>query len=121
MNYLAHFYLARNDKGLIVGNLLADYAVGKKYLDYPQEIQRGILLHRRIDEFTDDHPETEKTKVRLREKYKKYSPVISDVYYDYFLGQNWSDYSDVPLKSFTQRIYKTLNLKIFFRNDRKDK
>jgi len=109
MNFLAHFYLARSDKGLIVGNLLANYALGKKYLDYPENIQKGILLHRKIDSFTDTHPEMHKTKLRLREKYRKYAPVISDVYYDYFLGRNWNDYSDVSLKSFTQEIYNTLH------------
>jgi acyl carrier protein phosphodiesterase len=109
MNYLAHYYLAQEDPGLIVGNLLADHYKGKKYLDLPDSYRRGVLLHRKIDHFTDEHPEVEKTKSRLRTKYRKYAPVISDVYYDYFLGSNWPDYSAEELKDFTSRIYDTLN------------
>ena len=55
MNYLAHFYLSHHDENLIVGNYIADDIKGNKYLDYPQEIQKGILLHRLIDDYTDNH------------------------------------------------------------------
>lgn len=109
MNYLAHFYLTAGDEGLIVGNLLADHAKGNKYLELPDNIQNGVLLHRSIDEFTDSHPEVEKTKVRLRKKYRKYAPVISDVFYDYILGNNWEDYSNVDLKQFSTGIYNVLS------------
>ena len=108
MNYLAHYYLADGDEGLIVGNMLADHVRGNKYKLLPEHIQRGVILHRKIDEFTDTHPEVEKTKVRLREKYRKYAPVISDVFYDYSLGSNWSEYHDKSLREFSAGIYKTL-------------
>ena len=108
MNYLAHFYLASDDEGLIIGNLLADYARGNKYRDFAPDVQRGILLHRSIDQFTDSHDEVEKTKSRLRAKYRKYSPVISDVFYDFALGNNWTNYSDIQLKDFSTGIYSTL-------------
>jgi len=109
MNYLAHFFLAGNNDGLIVGNLLADFVKGNKYRELPESIQRGVELHRSIDKFTDTHDEVEKTKIRLREKYRKYSPVISDVFYDYILGINWLEYSQIPLKEFSKNIYQTLN------------
>jgi len=108
MNYLAHFFLAGSNDGLIVGNLLADFVKGNKYLELPESVQKGVELHRSIDEYTDTHVEVEKTKVRLRKKYRKYSPVISDVFYDYVLGTNWSNYSPIPLKEFSQGIYRTL-------------
>ena len=55
MNYLAHVYLSGSDKDLIIGNFIADHVKGKAYLDYPETIQKGILLHRKIDDFTDRH------------------------------------------------------------------
>ena len=55
MNYLAHFHLSNNDKNLIIGNYIADDVKGKAYLNYPTEIQHGIILHRKIDAFTDTH------------------------------------------------------------------
>ncbi|MEQ8324211.1 MAG: ACP phosphodiesterase [Vicingaceae bacterium] len=109
MNYLAHFYLAHGDEGLIVGNFLADYIRGKKYLEYPEHVQRGVLQHRGIDEFTDTHAIVELTKARLRGKYRKYTPVISDVFYDFALGNNWGDYSDLDLKAFAREIYEVLH------------
>lgn len=108
MNYLAHFYLAGDDEGLIVGNLLADYVKGNKYTHLPENIQRGIILHRNIDDFTDNHNQVEKTKSRLRAKYRKYAPVISDVFYDFILGSNWHEYSDSDLQNFSAEVYKTL-------------
>ena len=108
MNYLAHFYLAAKDEGLIIGNILADYKKGKQYLELPEDIQRGVLLHRSIDDFTDNHPEVEKTKARLRKKYRKFAPVISDVFYDFILGNNWKDYSSQRLDAFSSDIYKVL-------------
>ena len=108
MNYLAHFYLAAEDEGLIIGNILADYKKGKQYLELPEDIQRGVLLHRSIDDFTDNHPEVEKTKARLRKKYRKFAPVISDVFYDFILGNNWKDYSSQRLDAFSSDIYKVL-------------
>ena len=88
--------------------MIADFVRGNKYKELPESIQRGVILHRNIDEYTDNHSEVEKTKVRLRPKYRKYAPVISDVFYDYSLGSNWNDYHDKPLKEFSKGIYKTL-------------
>ena len=56
MNYLAHVYLSCADEALTIGNFIADHVKGKAYLDYPETIQKGILLHRKIDHFTDQHP-----------------------------------------------------------------
>jgi len=113
MNYLAHFLLSNNDDGLIIGNYIADEVRGKDYLNYPEDVMKGILLHRKIDDFTDKHPTVIKSKDRIRKIHKKYTPVIVDVYYDYFLANNWGNYSQEDLKKFTQGIYLTLfkNLK----------
>ena len=56
MNYLAHVYLSGANEALIIDNFIADHVKGKAYLDYSKTIQKGILLHRKIDHFTDQHP-----------------------------------------------------------------
>ena len=56
MNYLAHLYLS--DDGTpesLVGALLGDFVKGDDHRNYPPAIQRAILLHRKIDAFTDAH------------------------------------------------------------------
>lgn len=108
MNYLAHFYLSNNDENLIIGNYIADDVKGKAYLKYPSEIQKGILLHRKIDDFTDNHRTVENSKRLIRHNQNKYTPVVMDVFYDYFLANNWNTYSKKELLIFTKHIYKVL-------------
>ena len=58
MNLLAHAYLSFNNQPVLVGNMISDYVKGKKKFSYDPAIQKGIELHRAIDEFTDHHPAT---------------------------------------------------------------
>ena len=109
MNYLAHFYLANGDKGRMVGNFIADHIVGNQYLDFPESIQKGVLQHRAIDTFTDEHPVVLESKKRLRPIFHKFSPVIVDVFYDYLLAKRWNDYSQKSLKDFTINVYEVVN------------
>jgi acyl carrier protein phosphodiesterase len=106
MNFLSHLHLSGDSEGLIIGNYIADSVKGSAYNKFSHEIQQGILLHRKIDTFTDTHPIVEQSKKRLREKYKKYSSVIVDIYYDHYLAINWKDYSTVDLQDFSNNIYK---------------
>lgn len=108
MNFLAHIYLSGKDEELILGNFIADSIKGKKYLKYPKGIQKGILLHREIDTYTDAHPIVRKSTSRLFANYSHYSGVIVDIYYDHFLAANWAEYSDIPLENFTANFYRLL-------------
>ncbi len=105
MNFLSHLYLSGNSEGLIIGNFIADSVKGNAINDFPEEIRKGIILHRKIDTYTDSHPIVEQSKIRLREKYKKYAGVIVDIYYDHYLAINWSDYSTENFHTYTQNIY----------------
>jgi len=105
MNFLSHLYLAGNSDGLIIGNFIADSVKGSDFNSFSEEIQQGILLHRKIDTFTDAHPVVEQSKQRLREKYRKYAGVIVDIYYDHYLAIDWNTYSPVSLEVFTESIY----------------
>ena len=108
MNFLAHIYLSGNNDLLKIGNFMADSIRGHHYLDYPDDIRKGILLHRYIDTFTDAHPIYRKSKHRLHEKYGHYSGVIMDIVYDHFLAKNWSKYSNEKLEDYADNFYKLL-------------
>ena len=69
MNFLAHIYLSGNNDLIKIGNFMADGIRGKDYLNFPEDIKKGILLHRQIDTFTDSHPIYRMSKHRLHEKY----------------------------------------------------
>ncbi len=108
MNFLAHIYLSGDDDDLKFGNFIGDWIKGKKYTKYSEEIQKGILLHRRIDSYTDSHPIVHKSIVRLRPAYRKYAGVAVDILYDHFLSANWSDYSSEPIESYVKQFHKLI-------------
>ncbi len=108
MNFLAHIYLSGDDEGVIIGNFIADAIKGKKYLKYPEDIQKGILLHRAIDSYTDIHPTVRQSTKRLHKNYRHYSGVIVDILYDHFLAKNWKDYDHQPLNEFVENFYELL-------------
>jgi|SRR6185436_15574722 len=92
----------------MIGNFIADYVKGNKKNDFPEKIRKGIELHRAIDDFTDHHPLTGRSKERIRKKYGKYSGVIVDLYYDHFLAANFSRFHDQPLKKYSRKVYDIL-------------
>ena len=108
MNFLAHIYLSFDDKEITLGNFFADHIRGNKYKHLPDKIQKGILLHREIDTFTDFHSTVRQSSKRLHKNYSHYSRVIVDIYYDHFLAKNWSDYSDVALDEYVENFYDLL-------------
>ena len=109
MNFLAHIYLSQEPPELLVGNFIGDFVKGKAYQDYPATMQKGILLHREIDAFTDVNDWVKKSKSRLFPKYRHYSAVIVDMFYDHFLAANWNDYHSRALNEFAADAYKILN------------
>ncbi|WP_418262760.1 ACP phosphodiesterase [Flavobacterium faecale] len=108
MNFLAHIYLSGNNDLIKIGNFMADGIRGKHFENYPEEVQKGIILHRAIDSFTDAHPIFRKSTKKLHERYHHYSGVIVDVYYDHFLAKNWSLYSHENLPDYIDRFYHSL-------------
>lgn len=109
MNFLAHLYLAGNDDELLIGNYIADSVKGAKYNLYPGKISKGILMHREVDFFSDKNPVYLRSMHRLQPAYGKYSGIITDMFYDYFLANNWSLYFEVPLEIFCSEVYQILS------------
>lgn len=109
MNFLAHIYLSGDDDMVKIGNFMADSIHGRKPESFPYGIQKGIMLHRAIDSFTDAHPVFRQTTKRLHARYHHYAGVIADVYYDHFLAKNWKDYHREPLETFAANFYELLN------------
>ena len=105
MNFLAHIYLSGDNNLLKIGNFMADSIRGKRYLEYSDELRKGILLHRYIDTFTDAHPVYRKSKHRLHEKYGHYAGVIMDIVYDHFLAKNWNTYFNENLEVYAENFY----------------
>jgi acyl carrier protein phosphodiesterase len=107
MNYLAHAYLSFGIPEITLGNLISDFVKGKKKYDYPDAIQRGIMLHRAIDTFTDTHNATRQAKSFFKSAYGLYAGPLTDIVYDHFLANDPQIFPlmDGGLKDFAQRVY----------------
>ncbi len=108
MNFLAHIYLSFGDNEVTIGNFIADSIRGNKIGHLPERVQKGVLLHRAIDTYTDSHAIPKISSKRLHRNYSHYSRVIVDIFYDHFLAKNWNTYSDIPLEVFVENFYDLL-------------
>jgi acyl carrier protein phosphodiesterase len=109
LNYLAHAYLSFGHDEILVGNLISDFVKGKTKFNYPEGIQKGIALHRAIDEFTDAHNATKIAKEIFRPYYRLYSGAFIDVVYDHFLATDPSEFTEEGLLTFSKKVYHTLD------------
>ena len=109
MNYLAHAYLSFNQPDILAGNMISDFVKGKKKYNYSPGIQRGIALHRAIDEFTDNHPATKTARKFFQSSYGLYSAVFMDVVYDHFLATDPEEFTDASLNEFSINTYGLLD------------
>lgn len=108
MNYLAHLYLSGESEKLLVGNFIGDYVKGNRYLQYHDEIAKGIILHRHIDSFTDQHPKHLEAKHFFRNDFGHYAGILVDFTYDHFLASNWNSYSETSLSWFAKHVHSVL-------------
>lgn len=108
MNYLAHLYLSDGDPESLVGSLMGDFVKGRVDPGLPPAIRWGILVHRRVDSFTDAHPVFRRSKSRVRPAFRRYAGILVDLYYDHFLAWDWSRYSTIPLEDFAETVYGLL-------------
>jgi len=118
LNYLAHFHLAGDQDGLILGALLGDFIKGplKKEsicsrLDLnrlPDNTLAGIQLHRNIDGYFDQCLLRE-TEIDLGTSgARRLLPIALDLFFDYALIKNWSHYETLALEDYCHSISQTL-------------
>ena len=109
LNYLAHLFLAGNEPFDVVGNLMGDFVRGPVDERFDDRFHHGIRLHRKIDAFTDSHPAFARSRRLLTPRFRRFSGVIMDVYYDHLLARDWSIFSEEPLEQFAHRTYGILS------------
>ena len=109
MNYLAHFHLSHGDDDLIVGALLGDFVKGPLKGERDRRIEQGILLHRKIDAFTDSHLALRETHQQFDPRYRRFAGIMTDVAFDFFLNQHWQRFHHQPLDQFCQHVYQLLS------------
>lgn len=105
MNWLAHVFLSEPNVEFRLGNLLADIVRGEQRAGMSADFLRGAQRHQAIDSFTDSHPVVRRSRARIGPEQRRFSGILVDVFYDYFLATHWDEYSSVPLDTFTADFY----------------
>jgi acyl carrier protein phosphodiesterase len=108
VNFLAHLYLSGDDGKRITGNFIGDFVKGKNFLQYPGKIREGIILHRLIDTFTDNHHRFREVKKLFRPEFRHYSGVVTDLAFDHILAADWQRYSPLSLPEYIDQVHAML-------------
>lgn len=111
MNYLGHAVLSFGNAQLLCGNMMGDFVKGveSEMNIYPPGIKLGLLLHRKIDSYTDAHDSIRSLKKIFREQYGLYSGAVVDTLMDHFIANDASLFpSEDELTFFVQDVYDKL-------------
>jgi len=108
MNWLAHALLSENTTVFRLGNLLPDFLSAAELEQLDPVFQPGVVCHRRIDAFTDQHPVV-RGSVRRFATHRRVAPVLVDVFFDHFLSADWALHSAQPLEAFVAEVYESFD------------
>jgi acyl carrier protein phosphodiesterase len=112
MNYLAHLFLAQPNDEHRIGSLLADFQMGTIDMictRYSKTIAHGVFIHRKIDQYTDNHPSVIECTDSMNNYFGVYSGIVADVMFDHFLLLHWEEYSETDQDYFFNDIYTSLS------------
>lgn len=108
MNHLAHARLAGPDPLDVAANLMGDFVRGRLKDRFPPRVKAGIRLHRAVDAYTDAHPVHRQSRTRLAPPFRRYAPILVDIYYDHFLACHFQRFHDQPVEEFSSGVYDAL-------------
>lgn len=105
MNHLAHALLAGADADadLLLGSLLGDFWRGAPDPGWPSGVRDGVLLHRKIDVYTDSHPIVAVARSAFDAPWRRYAGILIDIYFDHVLARAWPDEAE-PLAALSARV-----------------
>ncbi len=115
MNFLAHCALAdlAHDDAhpeLIAGGVLADFRRGAVPTHWPEQLQLGVQLHRRIDSVSNQHAAVRASCARFPEALRRLAPIFIDIHADRSLTHTWNRYHGEALEDFTGRCYDAIDM-----------
>lgn len=112
MNFLAHALLAGDDPALIVGGVAGDWIKGPLPAGLPDDLARGVALHRAIDSHAESHPAFCRSRTRISAPRRRYAGVLVDMFYDHLLARDWATFHAQPLHEFCFGVYRHLEARM---------
>lgn len=112
MNFLAHALLAGDEPALIVGGVVGDWIKGALPAGLPDDLARGVALHRAIDSHADTHPAFQLSRSRVSASRRRYAGVLVDMFYDHLLARDWAAIHHQSLQEFCAEVYRLVELRL---------
>ena len=91
-----------------MGNLLGDFARGVDQHTLPAEVLQGLINHRQVDQFTDQHPLVRQMKPYFSQQRRRFSGIALDVLFDHYLLNHWQQFSSLPKAQVIETLYDDL-------------
>ena len=119
MNFLAHASLAldatqiwhgtaEDRQGLLAGAIIGDFVKGRISTSWPQPIQAGVQLHRKIDALSNQNSNVALVSSRYPPELRRYAPIFIDLLADFHLSEHWQKYYDCDIHGFGQEVYAAI-------------
>lgn len=84
--------------------------MGADLKNLPEAVLLGLENHKFVDRFADAHVCLPKLKVLLSDERKRFSGIMADVVFDYFLIKHWQTFSQDDLRGFVDLVYREIRL-----------
>lgn len=108
MNFLAHALLAGDHPALVVGGVVGDWIKGPLPGSLPDDLSKGVALHRAIDSFAETHPAFRASRNSISPTRRRYAGILVDVFYDHLLARDWLVHHNQPLADYCQGVYRLI-------------
>ncbi len=116
MNFLAHCLIGSRAAGehphapdaaaLLAGGFLGDFIKGRVPDGMPADLALGVRLHRRVDAYSNQHPDIRISSDRFPAELRRLAPILVDILCDHLLSRAWSSYHHQEISRFTDTIYE---------------
>ncbi|MBC8374946.1 MAG: DUF479 domain-containing protein [FCB group bacterium] len=87
---------------------MADFMRDVDLETLPDEVWKGIQLHRSVDSFTDSHAVVKDLRKQFSPSKRRFSGIVLDVVFDHFLIKHWDKYSSSEFHGFVDHCYEDL-------------
>lgn len=108
MNHFAHLVLSQPTVESTVGNLLGDFARGVDTGSLSAPVHAGLLNHRAVDRFTDNHPIVLEMRQSFSRRRRRFAGIALDIYFDHLLLQHWDRFERRPLDELISAFYQRM-------------
>ena len=90
----------------MLANLFGDFVKGRNFNHFSSKIREGIVLHRKIDTYIDQHKDVLELKLILYQDLPKVAGIAVDLFFDHLLARNWEKHHTEQYELFLNDFYQ---------------